>query len=296
MTAGARPLVALPAARRPESHSARVRADLMRDKAAVLSMVVLAIVIAFVLFAPFLIAVDPLATDPSKRLAPPLTRGFLLGSDELGRDIYSRLAFGGRTSLVVAVLPVIVATMIGGLLGLAAGYAAKLDSPIMRTMDVLLAFPSILLAIGINAALGPGTTNLMIALVVVAVPAVARVIRSSAIQARHLEYVVAARTVGARDVRIALVHILPNALAPVIVFASLEFGRMLILASGLSFLGLGVQPPEPDWGAMLATGRQYMSVAPHVATVPGLLIFVVALAINTLGDGIRDASDPRMRR
>jgi len=198
--------------------------------------------------------------------------------------------------VVVAIVPVIIATIIGGILGLAAGYFRRLDSPIMRVTDVLLAFPSILLAIGINAALGPGTTNLMIALVIVAVPSVARVLRSSAIQASQFDYVLAARAVGARDVRIAVVHILPNALAPVIVFASLEFGRMLILASGLSFLGLGVQPPDPDWGAMLATGRQYMSVAPHVATVPGLLIFVVALAINTLGDGIRDASDPRMRR
>jgi peptide/nickel transport system permease protein len=162
-------------------------------------------------------------------------------------------------------------------------------------MDVLLAFPSVLLAIGINAALGPGTTNLMIALVIVAIPAVARVLRGAALQASQLEYVLAAHAVGSSGTRIALTHVLPNALAPVIVFASLETGRMLILASGLSFLGLGVQPPAPDWGAMLATGRQYMSIAPHVATVPGLVIFVVAVAINTFGDGLRDASDPRMR-
>lgn len=295
MTAQAGVRLAVPV-RRSESHFARVRRDLMRDKAAVLSAIVLLFITAFVLLGPVVATQDPLATAPARRLQPPLAGGYLLGSDELGRDIYSRLAYGGRTSLVVAVIPVIVATVIGGLLGLAAGYFRKLDSPIMRTMDVFLAFPSILLAIGINAALGPGTTNLMISLVVVAVPAVARVLRSAAIQATQFEYVVAARAVGARDVRIALVHILPNALAPVIVFASLEFGRMLILASGLSFLGLGVQPPEPDWGAMLATGRQFMSVAPHVATVPGVLIFVVALAINTLGDGIRDASDPRMKR
>jgi peptide/nickel transport system permease protein len=296
MSAEARPVAIVPQLRRPQSHFARVWRDLLEDRAAVLSAIVLVVVAAFVILAPFVATHDPLATDPAKRLAPPLTGGYLLGSDELGRDIYSRLAYGGRTSLVVAIVPVIIATIIGGILGLAAGYFRRLDSPIMRVTDVLLAFPSILLAIGINAALGPGTTNLMIALVIVAVPSVARVLRSSAIQASQFDYVLAARAVGARDVRIAVVHILPNALAPVIVFASLEFGRMLILASGLSFLGLGVQPPDPDWGAMLATGRQYMSVAPHVATVPGLLIFVVALAINTLGDGIRDASDPRMRR
>ena len=296
MSAKARPVAIVRPRRRPQSHFALVWNDLLQDRAAVLSAIVLVVVAAFVLLAPVVATHDPLAPDPSKRLAAPFTAGYLLGSDELGRDIYSRLAYGGRTSLIVAVVPVIVATMIGGILGLAAGYFRRLDSPVMRVMDVLLAFPSILLAIGVNAALGPGTTNLMIALVVVAVPSVARVLRSSAIQASHFEYVLAARSVGARDVRIAVVHILPNALAPVIVFASLEFGRMLILASGLSFLGLGVQPPDPDWGAMLATGRQYMSVAPHVATVPGLLIFAVALAINTLGDGIRDASDPRMRR
>ena len=296
MSTEARSIVIVPHLRRPQSHLARVWSDLIEDRAAVLSAIVLVAVAVFVILAPFVATHDPLATDPAKRLAPPLTRGYLLGSDELGRDIYSRLAYGGRTSLIVAIVPVIVATTIGGALGLAAGYFRRIDSLIMRVMDVLLAFPSILLAIGINAALGPGTANLMIALVVVAVPSVARVLRSSAIQASQFEYVLAARAIGARDIRIAVVHILPNALAPVIVFASLEFGRMLILASGLSFLGLGVQPPDPDWGAMLATGRQYMSVAPHVATVPGLLIFVVALAINTLGDGIRDASDPRMRR
>lgn len=282
--------------RRSESHFARIRSELLHDKAAMLSVLILAVIVAFVVLAPFVSTHDPLATDPAKRLAPPLSSGYLLGSDELGRDIYSRLAYGGRTSLVVAIIPVILATFIGGLLGLAAGYVRRLDSPIMRTMDVLLAFPSVLLAIGINAALGPGSTNLMIALVIVGIPSVARVLRGAALQASQLEYVVAAHATGSSDVRIALTHVLPNALAPVIVFASLEFGRMLILASGLSFLGLGVQPPTPDWGAMLATGRQYMSIAPHVATVPGLLIFVVAVAINTFGDGLRDASDPRMRR
>ncbi len=296
MSAEAPSVGIVPAARRRQSHLARVWSDLIRDRAAVLSATVLVAVAAFVILAPVVATQDPLATDPAKRLTPPLTGGYLLGSDELGRDIYSRLAYGGRTSLIVAVIPVIVATVIGVALGLAAGYFRRIDPLIMRVMDVLLAFPSVLLAIGINASLGPGTTNLMIALVVVAVPSVARLVRSSTIQASQFEYVLAARAVGAHDIRIAIVHILPNALAPVIVYVSLAFGHTLILASGLSFLGLGVQPPTPDWGAMLATGRQYMSIAPHVATVPGLLIFVVALAINTLGDGIRDASDPRMQR
>lgn len=281
---------------RAQSHLSRMGAELLRDKAAVASAIVLVLLILFVLLAPWVSPQDPLATDTARRLAPPFSPSHLVGSDELGRDIYSRLAYGGRTSLVVALVPVLVATVIGGLLGLAAGYVRRLDAPIMRSMDVLLAFPSVLLAIGINAALGPGVANLMIALVIVCIPAVARVLRGAALQASRLDYVLAARAVGASGTRIALIHVLPNAVAPVIVFASLETGRMLILASGLSFLGLGVQPPAPDWGAMLATGRQYMSVAPHVATVPGLVIFVVAVAINTLGDGLRDASDPRLRR
>lgn len=197
---------------------------------------------------------------------------------------------------MVAIVPVVISTFVGGLLGLTAGYVKRLDAVIMRSMDVLLAFPSVLLAIGITAALGPGAENLMIALVIVALPSLARVMRGSALQASTLDYVLAARAGGASGRRIAFSHVLPNSLAPVIVFASLETGRMIILASGLSFLGLGVQPPDPDWGAMLATGRQYLVVAPHVATVPGLLIFIVAVAVNTLGDGLRDASDPRLGR
>ncbi len=278
-----------------ESHFSLARRALLRDSAAVGSGLVLVLITLVVLLAPWVSPHDPLATDPARRLALPLTSGYLLGSDELGRDILSRLAYGGRTSLMVALVPVVISIVIGGLLGLAAGYLrGRLDTLIMRSMDVLLAFPSVLLAIGITAALGPGTGNLMIALVIVAVPAVARILRGSVLQTSQLEYVLAARTVGASHGRIAFTHILPNVLAPVIVFASLETGRMVILASGLSFLGLGVQPPAPDWGAMLATGRQFMVVAPHVATVPGLLIFIVTLSVNLLGDGLRDALDPRM--
>lgn len=280
---------------RSESHFSRARRALLRDKAAIGSGLVLLLITLFVLLAPWVSPHDPLATNPARRLAVPLTAGYVLGSDELGRDILSRLLYGGRTSLMVALVPVAAAIVIGGLLGLAAGYLkGRLDTLIMRAMDVLLAFPSVLLAIGITAALGPDTGNLMIALVVVAVPAVARILRGSVLQISEFEYVLAARAVGASHARIAFSHILPNVLAPVIVFASLETGRMIILASGLSFLGLGVQPPAPDWGAMLATGRQFMVVAPHVATVPGLLIFVVTLSVNLLGDGLRDALDPRM--
>ncbi len=259
------------------------------------SGLVLLFIALVVLLASFVSPRDPFLADATRRLAPPLTPGYILGSDEIGRDIMSRLVHGGRTSLMVATVPVIIATAIGGFLGMIGGYfRGRTDTLIMRTMDVVLAFPSVLLAIGVAAALGSGTGNLMIALVVVAVPSVARVVRASVLQASQLDYVLAARAVGASHARIAFTQILPNVLAPVIVFASLETARTMILASGLSFLGLGVQPPQPDWGAMLATGRQYMIIAPHVATVPGLLIFLVTLSINTLGDGLRDAWDPRL--
>jgi peptide/nickel transport system permease protein len=165
----------------------------------------------------------------------------------------------------------------------------------MRLLDVLLAFPSILLAVGIAAALGPGIANLMIALVVVGIPSIARIVRATVLQIRELEYVLAARALGASHGRVLARQVVPNVLAPVIVFSTLETGRKIILAAGLSFLGLGVLPPTPDWGAMLASGRQVMLSAPHVATIPGLLIFIVTLAFNVLGDGLRDALDPRLR-
>ena len=286
---------AISASRPGTSHAQRAGRALLRDKAALASGVVLLLIVLLILLASLVSPRDPLLVDATRRLAPPLTQGYILGSDEIGRDILSRLLHGGRTSLTVAIVPVLIATTIGGFLGMVGGYfQGRTDTVIMRTMDVVLAFPSVLLAIGVAAALGPGTGNLMIALVVVAVPSVARVVRASVLQASQFDYVLAARAVGASHTRIAFTQILPNVLAPVIVFASLETARTMILASGLSFLGLGVQPPQPDWGAMLATGRQYMIVAPHVATVPGLVIFLVTLSINTLGDGLRDAWDPRL--
>jgi peptide/nickel transport system permease protein len=277
------------------SHFTLARRALLRDRAAMAAAAVLALIVLGVILAPWISPHDPLATNPRLRLTPPLTGGFLLGSDELGRDILSRLAYGGRSALLVALVPVVIAITIGSALGLAGGYFRGLvDTVVMRVMDVLLAFPSVLLAIGITAALGPSATNLIIALVIVAVPSVARIIRASVLQVGEAEFVSAARAIGASHRRIAMSHILPNVLSPVIVFASLEVGRMIILASGLSFLGLGAQPPAADWGAMLATGRQFMTVAPHVATVPGVVIFVVTLSMNVLGDGLRDALDPRM--
>jgi len=288
--------VAAPAAIRSDSRLARFRRSMLRDRAALLGATILVLIAAVVLLAPIVSPFDPLETNPANRLSPPLRGPHVLGTDELGRDIFSRLAYGGRISLLVAIVPVVLSVAIGGTLGLIAGYfGGWADTVVMRVLDVLLAFPSILLAVGIAAALGPGIANLMVALVVVGIPSIARIVRAAVLQIRELEYVLAARTLGSSHPRILARQIVPNVLAPVIVFSTLETGRKIILAAGLSFLGLGVLPPTPDWGAMLASGRQVMVSAPHVATIPGLLIFVVTLAFNVLGDGLRDALDPRLR-
>ncbi len=258
-----------------------------------------AIVLGAILIAvigPQLAPHDPLAQNTGVRLSSPGTAGYLLGADQLGRDILSRLLYGARPSLMVGIAPLIAAVLLGLLLGVPAGYyGGALDMILGRLFDVLLAFPAILLAIAIVAALGPGLPHAMIALVIVVIPSYSRVARASVLSLRHLDYVGAARACGASDFRIIWSHILPNCLAPIVVYASLGLGLMIIFGAGLSFLGLGPQPPTPEWGAMLAQARDVMAVAPHVATIPGLAIFAVALGANLLGDGLRDALDPRLR-
>lgn len=272
-----------------------LRRLILRDPVALAAIVALVVVSVGALAAPTLDLPDPLALDPGQRLVDPGAPGHPLGTDELGRDILSRLAWGARTSLLIPVMPILGAVLIGAALGVIGGYFGRwIDGLIMRAMDVLLAFPSILLAIGIAAALGPGLNNALIAIGVVEVPTFARLVRSTALSTRHLEYVQAARCLGATDGAIIWRHVLPSTFSPVLVYGTLGYGRVIILAASLSFLGLGVQPPVPDWGAMLDAGRKVMLLAPHVATIPGLAIFAVSLAINVLGDVLRDALDPRL--
>jgi peptide/nickel transport system permease protein len=281
---------------RPVSHWQLALRSLRRDRLALACGALLALVVLIVIAAALVAPHDPYAQRPELRNVPPGTSGYLLGGDELGRDILSRLIWGGQNSLKVAVLPVLLSVLLGGLLGIvSAYYGGWVDSLIMRALDVLLAFPSVLLALAIAAALGPGMENAVLAIVVVAVPVLARIVRSAVLSVREREFVLAARASGSDDLRIMLRQILPNILSPIIVYATLETGRVIILASGLSFLGLGIKPPEPDWGVMLASGREYIRTAPHGATIPGLVIFVVTLAFNVLGDGLRDALDPRLR-
>jgi peptide/nickel transport system permease protein len=263
--------------------------------AAGLTLLILVIVVA--VFADALAPHDPLLADPRIRNLGLFTPGHWLGTDELGRDILSRLLFGARLALLVAVVPTAIALLIGGCIGLAVGYAGGAwDSATMRLFDVMFAFPGILLALGVGVALGAGLGSMIVAMVVVTIPAFGRVVRGGVLAAKAELYVEAARSLGYSPWRVAARHILPNILGPIVVYATLQTGRNVILAASLSFLGLGPQPPTPDWGQMLSSGRTALAIAPHVATVPGLAIVLLAIAFNLLGDGVRDLLDPRMRQ
>ena len=272
----------------------RARRRLLHDGSALFGIVLVAVFAVLALLAPMLAPYDPDAVDAANRLAPVGASGHLLGTDDLGRDLLSRLLWGGRVSLVVGLLPVLIASLVGVTLGALAGYIrGRADGFIMRCMDVLLAFPAYLLAIAIVAALGAGLSNAILAIAIVSIASFARLVRGSVLSVREREFIHAARLAGARDVRIVGQHVLPNVLTPVIVFATLEAGRTIIFAAGLSFLGLGAQPPTAEWGSMLAQGRGLLNVAPHVATLPGVAILLVSLGLNLFGDGLRDALDPR---
>jgi peptide/nickel transport system permease protein len=270
---------------------------LRRDHAALVGASFLLLVIVLSLLAPVLAIKDPDATNLTQRLLPPGSPGYLLGSDELGRDLFSRLMWGGRVSLTVGFSAVLVAMAAGVVVGLVAGYfGGWIDPLIMRLIDILMAFPSLLLAIAVVASLGPGLGNAMLAVSIVGIPYYARIVRGSVLTLRNQEFVQAARVVGASHGRIILRHILANSLAPLVVAATLDVGWMIMAAAGLSFLGLGAQPPTAEWGVMLSSGRQYIRNALHLSVAPGLMIFLVVLALNFLGDGLRDALDPRLRQ
>jgi peptide/nickel transport system permease protein len=269
---------------------------LRRDRVAVAGAIFLVLVALVSLLAPVLAPHDPIETNLSVRLAPPGTPGYPLGADELGRDMLSRLIWGGRISLLIGFSAVMVAMILGVAIGLLAGYFGSwTDSVIMRLVDILMAFPAILLAITIVASLGPGLRNAMLAVSIVGIPYYVRIVRGNTLSLREQEYIQAARVIGASDKRIMLRHVFPNTLAPLIVAATLDVGWFIMAAAGLSFLGLGAQPPTAEWGVMLSTGRQFIRNAPHLSILPGSAIFLVVLALNFLGDGLRDALDPRLR-
>ena len=261
--------------------------------------ILLAVVLASVC-APLLTASDPVRPSFSQRLKAPWGLGGTsarpLGADNLGRDIYARLLYGGRISLVLATSAVALATAVGVLVGLLAGYlGGRLDDLVMRVADVQLTFPVIMLAIAIVAVVGTSPVALVSVLALSGWVLHARTVRANVLTLRHLEYVEAARALGSSHARIVFRHVLPNTLAPILVIVSSQFATMVLLESGLSFLGMGVQPPNPSWGGMLAEGRDYLSNAWWLATVPGVAISLVVLGANLLGDGLRDLLDPHLR-
>jgi peptide/nickel transport system permease protein len=290
-------VVALPASR--PSYERGVRDFFTRLLKARLAGIGLFIVIALTLsavFAPLIAPYSPTKQQVTRSLQPPSTQN-LLGTDELGRDILSRVLYGGQASLQVGLIAVGIALVFGVSLGLIAGYWANspLEQIIMRTMDALLAFPALVLSLALVAALGASLQNAIIAVGIIGIPTYARLTRGQVLTVKEREFVIAARTVGARDARIILRHILPNITAPLIVQSSLGLAFAILAEAALSFLGLGVQPPTPSWGSMLSAGRGYLDLDPWLIVGPGVAIFTAVLGFNFLGDGIRDVLDPRMR-
>jgi len=275
--------------------------QLWRNKTAVAGLLVITLFVLTAILAPFLSPHNPVEVSLYDQIIPPIweeggTWKNILGTDDLGRDILSRLVYGARVSLVVALATVGIAVFFGSFLGAISGYyKGFLDNIIMRFMDILLAFPHILLAIVIMAYLGPGLTNAMIAIGIIYIPRFARIVRASVLEECEKDYVTASRSVGARDWRIIFVAILPNCLAPLIVQTTLGFASAILDAAALGFLGLGAQPPTPEWGAMIAMGRSHILRAWWVMTFPGIAILFAVLGFNLFGDGLRDALDPRLR-
>ncbi len=268
---------------------------LRRRKVALVSAALLLLLVLSAVFAPWVAPYDPTAADYANILAPP-SAAHWAGTDAFGRDILSRIIWGGRISLAVGFLSVSIGGIVGIGLGLISGFYGRwLDSLIMRSSDVLLAFPGILLAIGVIAILGPGIDNVIYAVAVFSVPVFARLVRGSTLALKSAPYVDAARAIGVKSRWLMLRHILPGALPSVIVYFSMRVGTSILTAAALSFIGLGAQPPSPEWGAMLADGRSFIGVASHVTFYPGMAIFVTVLAFNLLGDGLRDALDPKLK-
>lgn len=268
---------------------------LLENPISVVSLLVVVLAIGLAIFAPWLAPADPTFANPSIRLSPP-SRENLFGTDGLGRDTFSRVVYGARISLIIGLGVTLAAGLIGSLLGLLSGYVERLDSPIMRTLDGLMAFPSILLAIAIMASLGPSTLNVFIALTVVFTPAIARLVRSTTLVIKQQPYVESARAIGMRDSTIMAKYIFPNGLSPLIVQCTFVIALAIISEASLSFLGAGVPPQQPTWGNMLRDGQSLLQQAWWLAVFPGVALFTTVLSLNLLGDGLRDALDPRSHR
>lgn len=286
---------AAPAAKK-KSQFQEVWGRFKKNRLALFGMVLILLMILMVVLSPL---IAPYGFDEQNYYeifaSPSLQH--LCGTDNLGRDVFSRLLYGGRVSLTIGIISVGIGLLCGGLMGALAGYyGSKLDNTLMRIIDILMAIPSVILAISICAALGPGLVNTMIAVGVASIPNYARILRSSILSIKQQEYVEAARAIGASNARIISKHIVPNSLSGLIVQASMGVGRAIISAASMSFIGLGIAPPNPEWGAMLSAGRTYFRDYPHMVLFPGIAIFLAVLSMNLIGDGLRDALDPRLKR
>ena len=267
-----------------------------KNKAAILGLFVLCVLIIFAIFADFIAPEGLDAQDLQRTFQLPGAKN-LMGTDNFGRDLFSRIIYGTRTSLRIGFTAVSVAMTLGIIIGSIAGfYGGVLDNLLMRTIDILIAIPNILLAIAIASALGPGLTNTMIAVGVAAVPGYARITRAAVLTIREREFIEAARAIGGSNFRIITRHILPNCMAPIMVEVTLGLGNAILSAAALSFIGLGIQPPTPEWGFMLSIGRRYLRDYSHLVMFPGLAIVTVVVSLNMVGDGLRDALDPKLKK
>ena len=266
----------------------------IRHRGAMTGLILISFFLVLAVIAPWVAPHSPTDQDLPRRLEPP-SKDFWFGTDDFGRDIFSRVLYGTRISLRVGLVAVLLALFVGGTLGLVAGYyGGRVDLVLMRGVDVMLAFPAILLAIAVVAVLGPSLTNAMVAVGITGIPVYARLVRGVVLQVKNQEYVTAARALGAGDFRILTRAVLPNCVAPILVQTSLGLATAILDAAGLSFLGLGAQPPMPEWGAMLSQGRELILDAPWALTAPGVAILLAVLGFNLLGDGLRDMLDPRV--
>lgn len=268
--------------------------QLVGSKLAAVGFAIILLQIIFAVFANYLTAYDPTSQHLQDANLAPGAAGHWLGTDNFGRDMWSRLIFGARISLMVGIISVVLATVIGVILGLLAGYFKWLDGLIMRISDLLFSFPDILLAMLVIAILGTGLVNVVIAIGIWSIPSCARLVRSSVLSVKKSEYVLAMRSLGAGDFRILFKHILPNCIAPIIVFATMRMATAILSTSALSFLGLGAEPAKPEWGGMIAEGQKYIYQAPHMVIIPGIAIMLVVFAFNVVGDRLRDILDPNM--
>jgi peptide/nickel transport system permease protein len=290
-----RAVVTAPKKQRSRSFWQTVGRRLSRDPITIVCATILVLIVLAAIFAPLISPYDPYRTSMARRLLPVGDHRHWLGTDELGRDLLTRLIYGGRMSLFMGFAPVVIATMIGGTLGVIAGYAGgAINMAIMRAIDVFYAFPSVLLAVAISGVLGAGIVNSLVSLTLVFVPPVARVAESVTTQIRNQDYVEAARATGAANWRIVFGHVLSNVTGPILIYASSLISVSIVIASGLSFLGLGIVPPEAEWGLMLNTLRQSIYVAPLNAVLPGVMIFMTSMCSNLISDGLRSAMDVKV--